>query len=293
MKSAAEVEKLPMTDKQNFLERLEAALRVRGASDSDIEPYIRQFERYYDRMVSDSDETEKALDDVENIADNIIRQISERYEEIDRLAASTLTVDAVKDDTADAGEIYEDDLYGDLELAEDETIENAIVPSLDDGDASEVHEYTGEAVRLPEYESREPVPNTTVFWVLFCAALPITLPFAAVGLSLFAAMWLAVIFLITAAIAALIAVCAAGAAATLVGVIYGVIQLNTSVALGVYEIGLGVIAAGCTLFIGILLYNLAVRLLPKLIVLIYRLFKYVLGQLKRLFDHLRRESAKL
>ncbi len=281
-----------MTDKQSFLARLKAALEVRGISESDIAPYIEQFDRYYDRMVSDSGDTVRALDDVEAIADNISRQVSERYDDIDKLAARTLTMDAVSTDESENDTVYDDDLYGELEPAE-ESDDSALVPELAAVSEADAVTYTGDAVRLPDYESREPVPNTGMFWGLFCAALPLTIPAAALGLSAFAAMWLSIIALMVVTVAALVAVAAGGAAAALIGVIYGVIQLTTSVAVGVYEIGLGVIAAGCAMLVGILLYNLAVRLLPILVKLVYRLFKYTLKQLGRLFDHLRRESAKL
>lgn len=264
----------------------------------DIEPYIRQFDRYYDRMVSDTADTIKALEDVETIAENISKQVSERYEDIDRLAARTLTMDAVSADNSDVTDVYgeglyvNDDLYGDLEPAEEIT-DTALVPELAAESYSETDSYSGDAARLPDYETNEPIPNTTVFWVLFCVSLPVTLPIAAAGLSLFAAIWAAIIVLMIASVAALIAVAAGGTAAALVGTVYGIIQLTSSVATGVYEIGLGIVAAGCAMLVGILLYNLAVRLLPKLIKLVYKLFRFTLKQLVKLFNHLRRESAKL
>lgn len=264
----------------------------------DIEPYIRQFDRYYDRMVSDTADTIKALEDVETIAENISKQVSERYEDIDRLAARTLTINAVSADNSDVTGPYgedpyvNDDLYGDLEPAE-EIADTALVPELASESYSETDRYSGDAARLPDYEANEPIPNTTVFWVLFCVSLPVTLPIAAAGLSLFAAIWAAIIVLMIASVAALISVAAGGTAAALVGTVYGIIQFTSSVATGVYEIGLGVVAAGCAMLVGILLYNLAVRLLPKLIKLVYKLFRFTLKQLVKLFNHLRRESAKL
>ena len=65
-----------MNEKQQFLEKLRAALLDRDVSESDIQPYIERFDR---------------------IADNIAEQVSECYDEINRLAERTLTVDRVKD----------------------------------------------------------------------------------------------------------------------------------------------------------------------------------------------------
>lgn len=86
-----------LTDKQDFLTKLRAALVERDVAENDIEPYIERFDRFFDRMVQDP-EKDDLLSDVERIADNIAEQISERYDEMNRLAERTLTVDRVKDD---------------------------------------------------------------------------------------------------------------------------------------------------------------------------------------------------
>ena len=69
-----------MSEKQLFLDRLRAALVDRDISDSDIQPYIERFDRFYDRMVSDPENTKNGLlDDIDRIADNIAEQVSERF----------------------------------------------------------------------------------------------------------------------------------------------------------------------------------------------------------------------
>jgi hypothetical protein len=47
------------------------------------------------------------------------------------------------------------------------------------------------------------------------------------------------------------------------------------------------------MFVGILIYNVAVRLLPFLMRMVWRLFCFVLKKLRVLFNFLRRECAKL
>ena len=69
-----------------------------------------------------------------------------------------------------------------------------------------------------------------------------------------------------------------------------VINLITGIVGTIVEI---YVIAGIVMFVGILLYNFAIRLVPKLIKLVYKLFLYVLSKLKELFNYLRRESAKL
>lgn len=58
---------------------------------------------------------------------------------------------------------------------------------------------------------------------------------------------------------------AVGSLIALVSVIYGISRLFSVVPVGLYELGLGVVVIGITMFVGILMYNIAVRLLPFLL----------------------------
>lgn len=297
-----------MTDKQSFLDKLTAALYERNISETDIRPYIERFDQFYDRMLNDSIGTDGALDNIESIADNIASQISDRYDEINRLAERTMTVDTIKIDdvmeaapeidaeptmTTDIGELTV--MSEEYELAEPE-LEPALIPAeeLEQLEFEDVNtEYANEPVRLPDYTGEDEIPSSKMFWILFGISLPITLPlfFAVVGA--FAAVWLGLAGLLVASVGVLTALVACGAAVSLVGIVYGIIQLFVSVPVGLYEIGIGVIAVGIVMFLGILIYNFAVRLMPLLMKLWWRLFLYVLAQMKRLFNFLRKESVKL
>ena len=79
----------------------------------------------------------------------------------------------------------------------------------------------------------------------------------------------------------------------LVGIIFGVTQLFSFVAAGIYEIGLGVMVAGIVLFVSILLYNIAIRFLPWLISLLGNFLGWICGKIKTLFFVVRRECYKL
>ena len=303
-----------MNDKQRFLDELNAALSERGISDADIAPYIEQFDRFYDRMLSDNAQTASVLGDVDGIADNIAAQVSDKYDAINRLAEKTMTVDAVSDadfqvdangsndeydqPTAEADAVMIDDGYDD----EYEPIEEVYAPPLipaemlediaTEDSGADSTEFT-ESTRLPDYVPDEDIPNNKMFWILFALSLPITIPLALVAVGVFAAAWAALGALIVGAIAALAAAVAVGTGLSLIGIIYGVVQMFTSIPTGLYEIGAGIVVAGAVMFIGILLYNFAVRLVPILIKQVWRLFKYLLGRLKELFNFLRKESAKL
>ena len=290
-----------MTDKHSFLERLKAALLAREISEADAEPYLAQFDRYYERMANDDLATAETLLDIESIADNIGAQVAQRYEEIDNLAAQTMNIGAVDIDNvptteaqipavkADEGDYEELDSFG------DEIVEYS-------EEADEYEEYSEDAAiympednstRLPDYVDREKIPGTKMFWLLFALSLPITVPLALVGLGVFGVMWGGLGVITAGAVAALIGVVCIGTILSLVGIISGALQIGASLPIGLYEIGIGVIAIGITMCAGILIYNFVIRLMPILFKLVWKLFKYVLKRLKELFNHLKKESAKL
>lgn len=286
-----------MTEKQEFLEKLRAALVVRDISDNDIAPYIERFDRFYDRMVNDPEAGRgNLLGDIERIADNIAEQISERYDEINRLAERTLTVERVKvqDDAgndaaneADTGSSSENDGESDADTDPAQTglaLTETEAPADSD---------SGTISHRPEYIDEEPAPNSTIFWVLFAVSLPLTIPLGLAALSLFLIVWAALAAMIIVSIALVIGGAAVGTALSLVGIIYGISQLFSCVPIGLYELGLGVLAGSAAMFICILLYNFAIRLLPLLIKLVGRLFRYLWGRLRVLFVFLRKECAKL
>jgi uncharacterized membrane protein len=278
-----------MTEKQDFLEKLRAALIEREVSEVDINPYIERFDRFFDRMVNDSaNGRDDLLENIDSIADNIAAQISERYDEINRLAERTMTVEriAVKDEA---------DKPSDEEETDSETSQPSNHPAETEQPSNQITELSDDepVKQLPDYIEDESASNSTIFWVLFGVSLPVTIPIALAVLGLFIGVWGALAASIIASIASLIILVAGGTALSLIGIIYGITKLFSVVPIGIYEIGLGVLIGGCVMFGGILFYNFAVRLLPYLIKLVARLFKYLYGQLKVLFVFLRKECAKL
>ena len=286
-----------MTEKQEFLDKLRAALVDRDISDSDIEPYMERFDRFYDRMINDpAAGNGSLLGDIDRIADNIAEQVSERYDQINRLAERTLTVDRVKDQDEPPDETEPpapEDVGSDGDQPAGLTRSEPSEPELQPDGYPPVGEPPESPSRPPEYIDEEPTPSSTIFWVLFAVSLPLTLPLGLAALALFVIVWAALAAMIIGSIALVIAGAAVGTALALVGIIYGISQLFSSVPVGLYELGLGVLAGSAAMFICILLYNFAVRLLPILIRLVGRLFCYLWGRLRVLFAFLRRECAKL
>ena len=103
----------------------------------------------------------------------------------------------------------------------------------------------------------------------FRIIMAVSVPFVAVLLLAYAVLALGLIavmaVLIAAFIVGLVAEVAVGSLIALVAVIYGISQTFLVLPVGLFELGLGIAAIGVTIFVGILMYNIAVRLLPFLL----------------------------
>lgn len=133
------------------------------------------------------------------------------------------------------------------------------------------------------------------FWIIFACSLPLILIFLLLYFGTFALLFIALASLIVLLIAGLIGTSAIGAAVSFVCIVYGISQLITvaSAAPGVYEIGLGITVGGAVMLFGILIYNLAIRVVPKLIRLLGTLFRFCTGKLKVLFHRAKEACYKL
>ncbi|MBE6599413.1 MAG: hypothetical protein E7638_08235 [Ruminococcaceae bacterium] len=131
------------------------------------------------------------------------------------------------------------------------------------------------------------------FWGAFVLTLPITLTLTAAFFGLFAGVFAALAAILVGLIAGVIAMAALGAGVSLVGIIFGVTQLFSFAAAGLYEIGLGVMVIGIVMISCILVYNIAVRFLPWVMGKVAVLLRFTCGKLRDLFLHLRRECYRL
>ena len=144
--------------------------------------------------------------------------------------------------------------------------------------------------RAEEYSGEKGGP---MFWVMFIAALPFVAVLCAAVLALFIATFAALAVLQVGSFVALVAVAAAGTAFTLVALIYGIVQLLSTLPVGLFELGIGVTAGGIVLFCSILLYNLGVRLLPFTMKKLARFMGWTIKRGKILFIYLKGACAKL
>jgi len=132
-----------------------------------------------------------------------------------------------------------------------------------------------------------------IFWIALACLSPVLLFLAVVFFGIFGFMYGAVAFSIVFCVTALILLVAAGSAVSLIGLIYGIIRIFSIPAEGFYEIGLAVVVIGIVTLCSILLYNLALRFIPKLFKLIHKLFLFSVTKIKELYRYLKKECYKL
>ena len=141
-----------------------------------------------------------------------------------------------------------------------------------------------------EYSDEKAGP---LFWVIFLLSLPFAAVIGLAVLALFVVAFAALAALMVAAIAALAVVAAVGTAFVLVALVYGIVQALSVLPVGLYEIGIGITAGAAVLFVSILLYNFAIRLLPFTMKQLGRFFGWTLRSLKMLFIYVKGACAKL
>ena len=134
----------------------------------------------------------------------------------------------------------------------------------------------------------------TTFNALFWALSPLWLVLVACVYVLFLSMIVTFVALIIVFVVALLAVVIVGTALALVGIIYGATQLfdPATLAVALYELGEGIVIGGGTMFIGIVLYNFAVRFFPWLIKQTVHMMGGFARALKRLYYRVKGAMAK-
>jgi len=225
--------------------------------------------------------------------------------------SETRTIDTVKCDGTDTGSNQQ--TYPDTYSSTENTIQpDESVPTEENNSKRKLTRAEKKHEALHMYEDIPPISSnqssytefdpseldretqakgSPVFWILFILTLPITVPIiASVGFA-FVAVFAAMAILIVGFFALLAVDIIAGTALSLVGIIYGITQTFTVVPIGLYEIGIGIIIGGAAMLIGILIYNIARRLLPFLCGKWYDFFGFCCRQLKKLFNHLKKEST--
>lgn len=139
----------------------------------------------------------------------------------------------------------------------------------------------------------EPSPEARRKFIIGATLLS---PFGAliflVCMSVVGIIWLISVLLIPLLLALMLAICVVGIVLSVVGFVYGLSQLFTVKPVGMFEIGLGIIILGATILISTLIYNLAVRVIPKLVRRCWRLVHRTFWLLADLFCYIRGECYR-
>ncbi len=307
-------------DKETFLTGLEERLIVLDITPEYREQYLHQFERYLNAL-ADEEEIKRQLSDadLDAIAHEIAQAVTASQNREAKQSMEAENESGIPADLSPDQYIPSDDDYLTTEqkfLPEDEiadTIDAPIAAHIQEVASEELasdfeNTYLDVAIAVKEPEetplyAEDPLPYDAYFdeakapiTPQYIGVVALTSPIAlTLYLSIFAIFFsgsLALIALIAAFSLTVIAAACVGSIVTLFGVIYGISQFAQSSAICFYEIGLGLIAAGITLLVGILLYETGLRFLPYVLQQFRKLLSFVLWQIRRLYQYLRKECAE-
>ena len=133
----------------------------------------------------------------------------------------------------------------------------------------------------------------TVYTLSLIVLIPVIIAVIAAITLLLLALYVAIAALAVICSVALVLIAALGTALSLVAIVYGVIQLSVAVPIGLYEMGLGIIAGGITLAASILLYNFVVRFVPFIFRVLFIFYRFLCRQISKLIGLVRGACGKL
>ncbi len=289
-------------NKQTFFTELKQKLHDLGVADEYTERHIKQFEAFFEGKSDEEVETEiEKLGSIDRAAARIKRMTDKLIEE-EKASASD---EADKKDGHSSKEkksasLSEDDLKIDLSKdsgkadSSDADMSDSEVKNHDSearGDENRSEKKKTDDTHLKTYapDSEMIKKNTLKFRILCVVTLPITLLIAFTVLMLFSLTFFAIALLIILAIAALVALTAGGTVITVFGLIFGVVELLSTLPIGLYECGLSLMIGSASLFVGILIYNFAVVLMPFAAKYLFKFLKYVIKKARELYVYLKKE----
>ena len=132
--------------------------------------------------------------------------------------------------------------------------------------------------------------NTWLFIVMAIFLIPLFCVLGAAAFAVILGLWIGLAVVIAVLLLALAAIVVAGTAYAVLGLIFGIIEaFSGNAAAALFEVGLALCVGGIVMFIGIWVYNFAIRFIPfiikklgVLLILIFKLFKNALIKLKAL-----------
>lgn len=142
-------------------------------------------------------------------------------------------------------------------------------------------------------QSQSKPKRTSMFVLITAVSSPLWLASAVIAAAPFIIMFMLEIALVASLVCLIAAFAALGTAASLTGIVYGIVKMFSVPAVGLYEIGFGIIIAGVTMICGILLYNGIVRFMPWLFKKSGLFVKFVFSKIKPLLSEYKRRCESL
>jgi len=273
-------------DIYEFSEKLRLALDERGVSADDTEKYITRLKKY----ITPEDVTNATDEEIAESADICVKLLTKnKYQsEIKDNSMKTAETPVITDAQTTAS--YN---ISEIKQASASTVEFKKIPVIEESGYEQEQIYEP----VPDsgmYEDAPASPRNKLMLVLITF---LTSPLWIIAAILFFAPFAALLAIEAAVTAVFIVLLAGGsavgAAASLTGIIYGVIVSFTTPAIGIYEIGFGVIMIGITMIFGILSYNGAVRLMPWVFKKTGILFRFTWSKIKPLILAYKRRCESL
>lgn len=153
--------------------------------------------------------------------------------------------------------------------------ESSELPVSDD-ENEDIEKYIpyNQKVRMKKIQNSKKGGNEWLYVLLLVITIPIAVALILAAAVLYLGFWVVLALAMIACIAVLVVFVTVFAIIAIVGIVYGVVALITgNMPVGLFEIGLGVMVGAAVMFIGILVYNFAVRFIPFIMKLLARLFR--------------------
>ena len=314
----------------NILDDITAKLTSAGMDQASVSASREALSAEFSRLTEE--ELEKKLA-AEGGADGITDSILKKYEEAKKRKAEgepdlislddAMFSDEPDNASADSGNAAEETSFDDnsVESVISQIEENTDTPSKDADDY--FNDDADVIVKQPEKKKKSqklpidtPVKShgekgtpkkknpsiknmsqraKTAYIIGLVLLIPLLIALIVMITVVFLALYAVVAAMVVAFAVALVVIAAVGTALSLMAIIFGIIQLVQGAAapIGIYEIGLGVVAGGITLGLSILLYNFIVRLAPFLFIKIFALYKFLFKQLTKLLGLVKGACSKL
>ena len=274
--------------KQQFLEAFEGALTAQNAS---ADFTHEQSALVSEKIFSLSDEAFAKFANEENV-NMLVHSAMEEY-----LSRTKVPESASAEEEENAGEDaptialevakveeQEDEIEVtyDVPADKDDVVTVDMTPVLSHKKKSESEADSFLKVLLKKVEDNTP---SLLFTILTFLSFPLILFAAFVAIGALCSIYFARAALVIAIVAAIIMIVCGGGLVSIVALIYGATQvMQVPRYVGIHEIGFALIVIGATLLSSVLLYNIAIRLIPWVLEKAAVIFKLMVVRLRRLSE---------